>query len=51
MAARALGGATGVSALERSSDSLVFSANGFRTRLRWSGGRIVAAVLGRSSRP
>ena len=50
-AAQVLGNAPGVGAIERSSDGLAFSANGFRTRLRWSGGRIVAAVLARNPAP
>ena len=51
VAARALGTASGVGALERSAEGLTFSAGGFRTRLRWSGGRLVVAVLGRSPAP
>ena len=47
-AAQALGTAPGVSAVERSGDGITFTANGFRTRLRWNAGRIVAAVLARS---
>ncbi|MBA3938905.1 MAG: hypothetical protein H0X38_15765 [Planctomycetes bacterium] len=50
-AARTLASAPGISALERADDGVVFSANGFRTRLRWSGGRIVAAVLARTPAP
>ncbi len=50
-AARTLAGTPGVGALEHADDGIIFSANGFRTRLRWSGGRIVAAVLARTSAP
>jgi hypothetical protein len=47
-AAQALDKAPGVSGVERSGEGITFTANGFRTRLHWSGGRIVAAVLARS---